>query len=67
MTEVGLQIGIRNQAGRIGRVIDSGLSAQDVEPLFEESFGLCIFADALISACEVDAQRSVLFAKILGA
>ena len=66
MTQVGLQKGIRHQAGRIGRVIDSRLPAQDVETFGEEGFRLRIFPDALIGAGEIDAQRAVLFAEILG-
>src|SRR5258707_14740580 len=66
MTEIRLQIGIRNQAGRVSRMVASWLLAQHGQPLFEESPGLSISASALVRARQVDAQRSVLLAKIFG-
>ena len=66
MAEIRLQSGIGDQAGRIRGVVDSRLAAQDGESLFEQGLGLGVLADALVRSGEVDAQRTVFFAEIVG-
>jgi len=66
MTEVGLQKGVRDQAGRIGGMVDTRLLAQGVEALFKKLFRLRVLPGALIGACQVDTKSAVLFAEISG-
>ena len=55
MTQICLQIGIRDQAGRIGRMIDSRLPAQDIKSRFKNRLGLGVLPNALVGTRKVDA------------